>query len=448
MGGPARPAMLVAMTSLSFAPAGSPPANAFPPWQVVDVELGEPLPGLDPHREDAPPCGGAHLLVRLHGSPIGTVDVAFDGGPVAPAELVALIDRELGPAIARHLADDAQRDSPGPGTASSGAPCLEDIRTQPGLPRATVLIATCRRPEQLEACLESVLRSDHPDFEVVVVDNSVGDTRTAERIRARYGDDDRVRLLEEPRPGTSRARNTGLAAAEGEIVAITDDDVEVDRSWLRTLAVTLDRHPDVACVTGLTQPYELETAAQAWFEQFSGMGVGFTRREYHLAMQPRPSLLFPFTPGVGGSNNMAVRTEVAHRLGGFDERLGPGTPTTGGEDLDLFVRILLGGQRIVYEPRAIVWHKHRRREDELRRHVFGYGAGALAVLTKWLLRRPELRWQLVRQSARLPSRIGTKGHRVGPATRPPRALSRAQVLGYACGPLLWLRSAALARRWP
>ncbi|PRC62799.1 glycosyl transferase family 2, partial [Mycobacterium sp. ITM-2017-0098] len=68
----------------------------------------------------------------------------------------------------------------------------------------------------------------------------------------------------EPRPGLSRARNTGLSAATGEVVAFTDDDVVVDRHWLSAIARGFSRGPAVSCVSGIVAAAELRTPAQAY----------------------------------------------------------------------------------------------------------------------------------------------------------------------------------------
>ena len=74
-------------------------------------------------------------------------------------------------------------------------------------------------------------------------------------------------------------------------------------------------------------------------------------------------------------------------LRGFDEALGAGAETRGGEDLDWFVRTLLHGYAVAYEPAAIVWHRHRRDLDSLRDQLYGYGTGLTAFLIKHALTR-------------------------------------------------------------
>src|SRR5690606_26677154 len=88
-------------------------------------------------------------------------------------------------------------------------------------------------------------------------------------------------------------------------------------------------------------------------------------------------------------------------IGLFDEALGAGTPAPVGEDTYLFYRVLAAGFRIVYEPAAVVWHRHRSEMSELRAQIFGYSAGHVAYhLTTWL--RDGDRRGLLRVLAELP----------------------------------------------
>lgn len=264
-----------------------------------------------------------------------------------------------------------------------------------GLPRGTqmpatlpapmsVVICTRDRARQLRAALESVLALDHPDFEVVVVDNAPSTTATADQVRDI--DDPRVRLVVEPRPGLARARNTGLTAARHDLVAFTDDDVVVDRWWLRGLLVGFSRATDVALVSGLVPTGEIGSPAQAWFDQRVSWSAATLARQYNLASPPSNVPLFPFQVGLYGTGaNFAVRRDAILRLGGFDPALGVGTPTGGGEDLDIFLRVLHSGATLAREPAAVVWHRHRAELAELKVQARGYGTGLGAWLTKTML---------------------------------------------------------------
>src|SRR5919112_1017896 len=93
-------------------------------------------------------------------------------------------------------------------------------------------------------------------------------------------------------------------------------------------------------------------------------------------------------PATGSSMNRARSTGIVFRseqVGAFDEALDAGTATRSGGDHEMFGRILAAGYRIVYEPRAVNWHRHRRTWEELRATLHGYGVGVYAVWTRRLL---------------------------------------------------------------
>jgi cellulose synthase/poly-beta-1,6-N-acetylglucosamine synthase-like glycosyltransferase len=179
--------------------------------------------------------------------------------------------------------------------------------------------------------------------------------------------------------GASAARNRALREAKHEIVAFSDDDAVPDRGWLRSLIRNFC-DPLVLCVTGLTMPLELETKAQEWFELYSPHGRGFSRVVFDGSLFDALN-----AAPVGVSANMALRRTVVEHVGFFDEALGPGTPAKCGEDYELFSQILRAGYRIVYDPSALSWHRHRRTWRNFRKTIYGYGVGVYAFWTRALL---------------------------------------------------------------
>jgi GT2 family glycosyltransferase len=379
-------------------------ANTFMPVRMLQTELSEPLPVV-------PVCdtaSGIHYrraraLVRLHGQPLGLVELDLGETGVSAREYAQCIWRALRQEITEHLRQDdlpVLTDLDAAGLGQSRTPrCAQErdalLRTAPF---ASVVVATRDRPAQLAACLRSLQFLDYPDYEIIVVDNAPRTQETVSLLRDVYGDMTHVRYVREDCPGPSRARNRGIMQAEGEIIAFTDDDVLVDSRWLAELVVSFGRYEDVACSTGLVMPLEIETPAQEWFEQYGGFNNGFTRRLFDLRENRPCNALYPFSAGIFGSgNNMAFKASFFRSIGGFEPALGPGTSAYAGEDLDAFVQVITRGFKLVYEPAAIVHHQHRRDYDALSKQIYGYGVGLTAYLTKCLLDNPKLMFDFVRK---------------------------------------------------
>ena len=192
-----------------------------------------------------------------------------------------------------------------------------------------------------------------------------------------------IRYIREDHPGAPWARNAGMDAAKGEILAFVDDDVTINTHWLTELVRGFGVAEDVVCVTGLILPLELETPAQNWFEQYGGFSKGFTPRVFDMKENRPGSPLFPYTAGTFGSGaNMAFRTEYLRTVGGFDIKLGRA------EDFEAFFQVVTLGYKLVYEPGAIVRHPHNRDYKDLRRQIYRYGIGLTAFLTKTMLDNP------------------------------------------------------------
>ncbi len=153
----------------------------------------------------------------------------------------------------------------------------------------------------------------------------------------------------------------------------------------------------------------------------------------------------------GAGVNMALRRSVLELVGPFDEALDAGMPTQSGGDHDLFARILGLGYRIVYEPAALNWQRHRREWPELRRAIRGYGTGVYAFLTRQLLQRelgaPLLALGWLR--SQLPALWAALRRRPG---SPPAELLLAELRGCIAGPAAYFaarrRIAALNRERP
>jgi glycosyltransferase involved in cell wall biosynthesis len=212
------------------------------------------------------------------------------------------------------------------------------------LPFVSVVVCTLNRKELLRECLTSLLAVDYPQSrrEIIVVDGGSHDG--TQEIATEFP---QIRFAVEPHFGIAHARNKGAELARGAIVAYTDDDCIVGRSWLKNLVKGFQRSPQIMGVGGPVFP-------------------AFAKLPKKILVNPALGL---FDEGeepkyVGGiiTSNSAFKRElfcIAH----FDEDLGAtrrGHLLLCGEDVE-FCRTITGHKfKLFYEPNAKVYHKIRR----------------------------------------------------------------------------------------
>ena len=210
-----------------------------------------------------------------------------------------------------------------------------------------VIIPTRDRPEHLATCLSALVPQLRPGDELLVVDS-------ASRQPVRTD----VPVHRADRPGASHARNLGWRATTAPVVAFVDDDVQVAPGWRAALAEAL---VGVDLVAGRVAVPPSQAAAE---------------RPVAVTPDVAEQLLAADGDLRGVSANLAVRRSALVAVGGFDERLGPGTWSRAGEDLELQDRLLTAGHRGRYAPSVLAFHDQWRTRRQLLRLDFGYGTGA------------------------------------------------------------------------
>jgi glycosyltransferase involved in cell wall biosynthesis len=438
----------------------SPDAAAhFRPTRVLEIELSEPIADILP----ATTSGGvpfvrARILVRIHTWPLGFVDVDLGPNGLSAASLAAAIDAELGTQIARHQEGDSSgavaRVDPGGIPEVAEPACLAARReTLRAPPSVSVVVPTVDRPEALRRTIQDLVDQSYPDFEILVVDNAPGQSGADGVVSSIDAGGRTMRYLVEERRGASRARNRGLHAARGEIVAFVDGDVRVDRSWLAAIATSMSSSIDgddmsVSCVTGAILPAALETQAQQWMEEWGGYSKGFEQRIFDLRGHRTASPLYPFAAAIFGSGaQMAFRTNQIRELGGFDPALGGGTPSRSGEDLAVFLDLVSSGRTLVYEPGAIVWHPHPVSEAQFRATLRSYGRGLTSYLLRHVSRHPR---DAVRIALAIAPAVdyffrADSPHNSRRSASFPRGIWRDEIAGMLVGPFAYAVGRARAR---
>lgn len=354
------------------------------PWAMLETDLADWNGGSFAPSVDRP----ALLVFRYRGTVVGTAHVLPSDLPMTGDEFAAFAASRVGTAISEMVRlgpEDGRMRRLGRHRELSAMRVdgdmlarldltLAERRSRPIEVTASIVICTRHRPQDLAMCLASIRDEIASGREVVVVDNGP-DRATEAAARAHPG----VRYVAEPRPGLSRARNAGIAAASGDVVVFIDDDVRPEAGWIEPLLRRF-AEPDVSVVCGLVLPDALETEAQIGFQYqlgFGGMGVLPLRFDADFVADWRRGVP---AWNIGAGANMAIRRRAALDLGGFDERIGPGAAGGCGDDSEFWHRALFAGQSAIYEPLSVVRHRHRRDGPALERQAYGYSFGHVVAL--------------------------------------------------------------------
>lgn len=361
-------------------------------WEVRQIQLDGPPPAAP----GVPDAKGVYLQLWRGDVPLGHLWLDERALPVGGSALRQTAARAIAPAVGDHLfakgfaaplpglrnaPEPEPPESLGPLAALSG-PLGQIDQKFPNDPKpapemsVSVVVCTRGRPESLRNCLTSLARLDPAATEVIVVDNG----RPDDGVRAIVCQFPGFRYLTESEPGLSRARNAGLRAASGEIIAWTDDDVVVSPGWIGKILRGFATK-EVAGLTGLVLPERLETSAQVRFERgFGGFNRGYRALTYDAEFFAATRATGVPVWAIGAGANMAFRREVFAKVGHFDDRLGAGAAGCS-EDSEMWYRMLAAGMTIRYEPLAVVWHAHRADggdfQDQMAHYMRGHAAALL-----------------------------------------------------------------------
>jgi glycosyltransferase involved in cell wall biosynthesis/exo-beta-1,3-glucanase (GH17 family) len=223
-------------------------------------------------------------------------------------------------------------------------PQVADVK----LPKVSVIICSYNGASTVESCLRSMQRLRYPDYEVVFVDD--GSTDHTQEILAKFP---WVRNIRQKNMGLSYARNVGMNAAKGEIIAYTDSDCEADEDWLYYLALAMVRGKHI----GMGGP-NLIPDEGSWVADCVGLSPGGPT---HVMIDDRTA---EHVPGC----NMAFYTWAAKLINGFDPQF-----RKAGDDVDFIWRLQHLGYSIGFAPAAQVWHYRRNTVKAYIKQQRGYG---------------------------------------------------------------------------
>jgi glycosyltransferase involved in cell wall biosynthesis len=297
---------------------------------------------------------------------------------------------------------------------------------------ASVIVPTRNRQTFVRELVSSIMAGETVPAEIVIVDQSDQPDPELRACPPERGC--RVTYSHTKTRGASVARNDGIRLARSDILVFVDDDVLATPTWLSTLVATLEGAGAGAVITGQVRAGRPETDGS--------FAPSLQEDEQGAVYEGRAAANVLWT------GNMALFRATLDRIGGFDERLGPGNKRFpgGGEDNDFCFRALESGHRVVYEPNAVVHHRAWRPRSDYVGVRWRYGRGQGGFYGKHLrVRDPYILGQLTRHV------LSCSGDAVRELPRNPRlaAGSAAYAAGIVTAALEWLvtqRLVAGARR--
>jgi glycosyltransferase involved in cell wall biosynthesis len=227
----------------------------------------------------------------------------------------------------------------------------------PRCPKVSVVVASYNGDRTLRACLESLRYLNYPDYEVILVDD--GSTDDTPAIAKAFPE---ARMIRHENRGLSVARNTGIAAATGEIVAFTDSDCRADENWLRYLVGDLLNSEFVGMGGHNFLPPDDSLVAAAVMVSPGGPA--------HVMLTDREA---EHIPGC----NMAFYKWALEEIGGFDP-----TFRKAGDDVDVCWRLQQRGHKIGFSAAGFVWHYRRSTVKAYLKQQAGYGEAEALLARK------------------------------------------------------------------
>jgi len=214
-------------------------------------------------------------------------------------------------------------------------------------PSVSVIVLNYMGRSYLERCIRSILNTDYPDFEIILVDNGSTDG-SVEYVKEKFSFVSTLRIVHnEINLGIAEGFNSGMRNASGDYVILQENDIEVDPDWLKELVKVLEKDPTIGAAQGkiLQSDYRTIDCAGGFIDSF---GLTYRRGQGEIDRGQHEKIEEIF---IGHSVGIAFRRSLLDKIGLFDPNF-----SFDKFDTDLCWRIWLSGYKVLYIPSSITYH--------------------------------------------------------------------------------------------
>lgn len=232
----------------------------------------------------------------------------------------------------------------------------------------SVIIPTLNRDIKILQCLESLLHTNDQCMEPIVLDQNHSTSPALKNFIRMHPS---IKYIKTNTINKSLALNKAIIKASGSIIAFTDDDCIVSKTWLSEIRSSFKKRPDISCVTGNTYPYG---SIPRWKcpPTMSKKSAVFSRPQHHSA--------------IGYGNNYAIRKSIFQSIGMFKTWLGPGSIGSNCEDGEMLLCMITTNHKIFHNSRAAVFHNKTLEEISFSKQHASYICGETACYTYYWLK--------------------------------------------------------------
>ena len=265
-----------------------------------------------------------------------------------------------------------------PITETSGYSTEGTIRNRPN--KLSVVICTLNRCHMLAKVLNNLVNQEIDpsfDIEIIIVDNNSTDATHEVVQRFKNTSKCTIQYIFEKKAGKSYALNHGLKRAQGDIIAFTDDDVVIPRTWLKEINTFFLEHPECSGIGGKVLPIWPEIIPE-WIFLKDKPIRSFGPIVIHNYGDKVIRYTEDICPPIG--SNMAFRKYIFEKYNSFDTKVGKSSSSNGGEDTELCLRLRRNGEKLYFVPQIVIFHPVEK--ERLTKHYFRtwfYNSGRVTV---------------------------------------------------------------------